>query len=210
MIHIVTAENIHFYRDLMEQAYRLRHQVFVDEMKWEDLRKPDGREIDQFDNAHAMHMLYVADSTLLGYQRMLPSTSPHLLSEVMPHLCDGERPIGTNVWEWTRYCVKQGHRDRGRTLSPIGNALLSGIVEWGLENGVDRIIIQMDPIWMLRLVQLHFRVVPLGFPQKMNNSDTIAVTAAFNRRTLQRLQEMRGNDDSVLIPTAQLPYRALS
>lgn len=197
MIQIVTAENIQFFRDEMEQAYRLRHQVFVDEMKWEALRKLDGREIDQFDNAHAMHMLYMRDGEVLGYQRMLPSTSPHLLSHVMPYLCDGDRPSGPNVWEWTRYCVRQGHRDRGRTLSPIGNALLSGIVEWGLANGVDRIIIQMDPIWMLRLVQLYFRVTPLGFPQSTSNGDTIAVTAAFNRRTLSRLQQMRGNNDSV-------------
>jgi acyl-homoserine lactone synthase len=208
MIHIVTAENIQLYRPEMEQAYRLRHQVFVDEMKWEDLRKPDSREIDQFDNAHAMHMLYICDGELLGYQRMLPTTTPHLLSDVMPHLCDGERPVGVNVWEWTRYCVKLGHRDRGRTLSPIGNALLSAIVEWGLENGVDRIIIQMDPIWMLRLVQLHFRVDPLGFPQRMKTGDTIAVTAGFNRNTLRRLHEMRGNDSSVLLPF-QFPERRL-
>lgn len=210
MIHLVTAENIHQYSDLMEQAYRLRHQVFVDEMKWEDLRKPDSREIDQFDNAHALHMLFVKKGELLGYQRMLPTTSPHLLSDVMPHLCDGERPVGDDTWEWTRYCVKPGHRDRGRTLSPIGNALLSGIVEWGLENGIGRIIIQMEPIWMLRLVQLHFRVLPLGFPQKTDTGDTIAVTAAFNPGTLKRLQEMRGSNESVLLATDKPAYRALS
>jgi len=209
MIHIVTAENIHRYQTEMEQAYRLRHQVFVDERKWEDLRKSDGREIDQFDNKHALHMLYTRDGEVLGYQRMLPTTTPHLLSDVMPHLCDGERPVGANIWEWTRYCVKPGYRDRGRTLSPIGNALLSGIVEWGLRSGVDRIIIQMDPIWMLRLVQLRFRVNPLGFPQNVGTGDAIAVVAAFNKTTLDRLQEMRGNANPVLLPD-DTPLRRVS
>lgn len=209
MIHIVTAANFCEYQAEMQQAYRLRHQVFVEEMKWEELRKPDQLEIDQFDNHHAVHMLFIRDGEVLGYQRMLPSTSPHLLSEVMPNLCDGERPVGPNIWEWTRYCVKPGHRDRGRTLSPIGNALLSGIVEWGLESGVDRIIIQMDPIWLLRLVQLHFRVEPLGFPQRTDTGDTIAVTAAFNLSTLRKLQEMRGSSDRVL-PTQPKPLRVLS
>ena len=54
IFNIVTAENIGAYQCEMEQAYRLRHNVFVDEMGWEDLRKPDGREIDQFDEgAHS-------------------------------------------------------------------------------------------------------------------------------------------------------------
>ena len=38
-------------------------------------------------------------------------------------------------------------------LSPVGNSLLSGIVEWGLASGVSTIIIQMNPLWLLRLVQ---------------------------------------------------------
>ncbi len=198
MIQIVTVDNLHLFSEEMSQAFRLRHAVFVDEMKWEELRKPDGREIDQFDDGRALHMLHIEGGEVLGYQRMLPTTSPHLLSDVYPQLCDGPQPVGPDVWDWTRYCVARGHRDRGRALSPIGNALLSAIVEWGLESGVSRIIIEMDPIWLLRLVQLHFRVTPLGIPIRMGSSDVVAVVAAFDARTLARLQEMRGNSERVL------------
>lgn len=207
MITIVTAENQHLYQQEMEQAYRLRHAVFVDEMGWEDLRKPDAREIDGFDDGRALHMLYVQEGQVLGYQRMLPTTRPHLLSEVMPELCEGERPVGAHVWEWTRYCVARPHRERGRALSPIANALLSGIVEWGLENGVKSIIIEMDPIWLLRLVQLYFMVTPLGLPKKMGKGDVVAVVAAFDRRTLDRLREMRGDDRAVLASQEQTQRR---
>ena len=120
----------------MEQAYRLRHKVFVEEMGWTDLAKPDGREIDQFDDKHAVHLLYIEHGRVLGYQRMLPSTRPHLLSDVMPELCEVDRPVGTHIWECTRHCVAKGHREKGRFASPIANALLSGMVEWGLENGI--------------------------------------------------------------------------
>jgi acyl-homoserine lactone synthase len=194
MIHIVTAENIHSYAVAMEQAYRLRHVVFVEEMGWDDLKRPDGREIDQFDDGRAIHMLYLEDDRLVGYQRMLPSTRPHLLSDVLPHLCDGDFPVGPHIWEWTRYCVTKDHRDRGRILSPAGNFLLSAIVEWGLENGVSKIIIEMNPIWLLRLVQLHFMVTPLGIPKDNGKESIVAVTAAFDRRTLARLRETRGDD----------------
>lgn len=193
-IHIVTAENIGFYADAMEQAYRLRHMVFVEEMGWNDLRRPDGREIDQFDDGRAVHMLYLDGDQLVGYQRMLPSMRPHLLSEVLSHLCDGDFPVGPHIWEWTRYCVTKDHRDRGRMLSLAGNLLLSAIVEWGLESGVSKIIIEMNPIWLLRLVQLHFRVTPLGIPQKAGKDSIVAVTAAFDARTLARLRDVRGDN----------------
>lgn len=193
MIHIVTAENIGSYQYEMEQAYRLRHNVFVDEMGWTDLRKPDGREIDQFDDGRALHMLYIEEDRVLGYQRMLPSMRPHLLTEVLPHLCEGDFPVGPHIWEWTRYCVTRQHRDRGRILSPVGNLLLSAIVEWGLASGVQKLIIEMNPLWLLRLVQLNFRVTPLGLPQQIGKDSIIAVTAAFDRRTLKKLQEVRGN-----------------
>jgi acyl-homoserine lactone synthase len=158
-----------FFLDEYRAVFRVnvtspRHHVFVDELKWVDLAKPDGREIDQFDNEHAVHMLYVEDGKVLGYQRMLPSTRPHLLSDVMPQLCEDERPAGTHIWEWTRYAVEPAHRERGRALSPVASALLSGIVEWGLESGISTIIIEMNPLWLLRLVQLHFRTIPLGLP----------------------------------------------
>lgn len=199
MIHVVTAENFSQYKTELQQAFRLRHAVFVEEMGWEDLRKSDGLEIDEFDDQRALHMLYLEGETVLGYQRMLPSTQPHLLSEVLGNLCDGDRPVGHHIWEWTRYCVAKPHRERGRILSPVANALLSAIVEWGLDSGVSEIIIEMDPLWLLRLVQLHFRVTPLGIPKHIGNSDVVAVTAAFDRRTLARLREMRGNEARVIV-----------
>jgi acyl-homoserine lactone synthase len=187
---IVTSESLGQHRDLMRQAHALRHRVFVEEMGWEDLRRSDGLEIDQFDDDRAVHMLHVEGGRVLGYQRMLPSTRPHLLSDVLPQLCEGERPIGDHIWEWTRYCVLPEHRERGRKLSPVALSLLTGIVEWGLPRAIDTIIIEMDPLWLLRLVQLHFRVTPLGLPHRMEGRDVLAVTARFDVLTLARLREM--------------------
>lgn len=194
MLHVVTNENVDLYREEMQQAFRLRHKVFVEERGWSELRREDGQEIDSFDNDYAVHMLFIEDDRhVIGYQRLLPSTQPHLLSEVLSSLCEVDRPVGPNIWEWTRYCVEAGHRERGRMLSPVANALLSGIVEWGLHNGVDTIIIEMNPLWLLRLVQLHFRVTPLGIPRIVSGEEALAVTASFDKRTLARLAEMRNS-----------------
>lgn len=198
MIELVNSENIHLYHEEMEEAYRLRHNVFVDEKGWNDLARDDHREIDQFDNENAVHMIAKRDGKVVGYQRMLPTTKPHLLSTVLSDLCEVERPVGKHVWEWTRYCVAKPYRERGRTLSPVANALLSSIVEWGMATGVDRIIIEMEPIWLLRLVQLNFMVTPLGIPRDIDGGSVVAVVAKFDHRTLQMLQDMRGNSDPAL------------
>jgi acyl-homoserine lactone synthase len=206
VIHIVTPENDYLYCDEMEQAYRLRHQVFVEELGWTDLAKPDGREIDQFDDKHAVHMLYVEQDKVLGYQRMLPSTRPHLLSELMPELCEGERPVGSHIWELTRHCVERRHREKtGRIASPTANALLSGMVEWCLQHGVSTVIVEIEPATLLRLVQLHFRPLPLGLPTRIAGRDTIAATLTFDWRTLARLREMRGNCRQVLAESFERP-----
>jgi acyl-homoserine lactone synthase len=73
----------------------------------------------------------------------------------------------------------------------------------GLESGVNKIIIEMEPIWLLRLVQLYFRVTPLGLPRRIGNSDIVAVVAAFDARTLNRLREMRGDQIPVLVADGQ-------
>lgn len=92
-------------------------------------------------------------------------------------------------------------------LSPVGNFLLSAIVGWGLENGISKIIIEMNPIWLLRLVQLHFRVTPLGIPQQAGKDSIVAVTAAFDARTLARLREIRGDDRSAIADRSAIKRR---
>ena len=206
MIYVVTPENEHHYHDEMEQAFRLRYRVFVEERGWRALAKPDGREIDQFDNEHAVHMLYIEHGTVLGYQRMLPTTRPHLLSEVMPELCEGEHPVGAHIWEWTRFCVERGRREKGRAVCPITNMLLAAAVEWGMECGISKLIIETNPTWLLRMIQLHFRLMQLGLPHTMQGQDIIAVTISFDSRTHARLQEMLGIKKKITVDnTAHSP-----
>ncbi|MGH6934654.1 MAG: acyl-homoserine-lactone synthase, partial [Methylocella sp.] len=207
MIHIVTPENDYRYRDEMEQAYRLRYQVYVWEMGRTDLAKPDGRDVDQFDNKHAVHMLYIERGEVLGYQRVLPSTRPHLLSDITPELCEVERPIGADIWEISRHCVARGHRSGGPYMSPIANALGSGLLEWAFECGVTKFIVEIEPLELLPLVQLHFQPLPLGLPHKIRGREVIAVTLTFDGRTLERFHEMRGDRRRVLAESFERPVQ---
>lgn len=198
MIHAVTAGNRHLYREELDQAFRLRHRVFVEQLGWSNLARPDGREIDQFDDDHAIHMLAMKDGVVIGYQRLLPTTRPHLLSDVMPQLCEVERPCGPQIWEWTRFCVSENHRMRGRAVNPVLSGLMAGLVEWGLAHGVGRVVCEMHPLHLLTLIQLHFRIAPLGLPQPVDGDEVVALTADFDARTLRRLRDNRNHHEPVL------------
>src|SRR5580765_66682 len=90
---------------VMEQIWKFRHEQFVERLGWEDIRRADGREIDEFDTGGAIHLPLIDGDEVVGYTRLLPTTEPHLLSHVYPELMDGrEWPRGATIYEWTR-CI---------------------------------------------------------------------------------------------------------
>lgn len=201
MIHVVTAENMQDYAGALDQAFRLRHRVFVEELGWRNLARPDKREIDEFDDEHAVHLLAIDEAdTVIGYSRLLPTTRPYLLPMVLPQLCEGTPPSGPHIVEWGRICVAECARTSGRRLNPTALALMTAIVEWGLPRGVTSFVSEMPTSWILRLLQLHLRAMPLGLPHEIEGEEIVAVEAAFDRRALRQLQNKRGDIRSVLAP----------
>jgi acyl-homoserine lactone synthase len=191
MIYIVSGKDINHYPTLMEQVHRLRHQVFVEELGWSDLAKADGLERDQFDRPDAVHHICVRDGKVAGYQRMLPTVKPHLLSDVYPELCEGPLPRGLDTFELTRYCVAPGYREGRRGVSSVGSELMAGGVEWGLACGVKKVVTQVEAIWVLRWLQLKFLVRPLGFETQIGKQRIVATLLEFNRLTLEAIREYR-------------------
>jgi acyl-homoserine lactone synthase len=210
MIHVITAKDFDTQHDLLEKAWRLRHKIFVEEMGWLALARPDGREIDEFDDDHAVHLLALADDELVGYSRLLPTTRPYVLSTHLPGLCEGPPPSATHIVEWSRIGVADQVRTSGRRLNPTALALLTGIVEWGLPRGLRGFVSEMPTSWLLRLLQLHIHALPLGLPQIVDGVEIVAVNAAFDARSLRQLQAVRGSTTTVLAPMTRSTSRLAS
>lgn len=174
----------------LDEAFKLRHRVFVEESGWEALRSKDGREIDRFDHDGAVHFLLYEGGQLVGYQRLLPTARPHLLSEVHPHLCEGSPPSGPDIYEWTRFAVEREHRGEGGGLGRAGAELVLGFVEWGLANGVSAVSVEVSPYHLLKFINCHFLLEVLGLPQKIEGADVLAVLARFDERTRQQLRKI--------------------
>jgi len=198
VLFTLTTQQLMDRPDLWEAVHRLRHKVFVEEMQWTDLARPDGLEIDQFDHDEAEHHLIIRNGELAGYLRMLPTTRPHLLSDVMPELCEGNRPSGPNVWELTRYAVAPGFRDGKRGVSTVGTELIAGFVEWGLGRNINQVIIEVEPVWVLRTLQLHFLATPLGYQRSYGTQEIVATLLTFNEHTLDVVRSRRNHHAPVL------------
>ena len=198
MLIVLSGSEISRQAALMERVYKFRHSVFVEEKGWTDLSHPDGLEHDQFDDAHAVHQICLRDDEIVGYQRLLPTTRSHLLTDVLNDLCRQRPPRGPRVFEWTRFAVAQGHREmRPRGDSPFLE-LAQGVVEWGMANRVDTVSAVIDWRLMVIAMQLRFFVRPLGFPTRMGRDEVVALRMSFNRETLAALHDARGCTHSVL------------
>jgi acyl-homoserine lactone synthase len=190
MILLIDSTNARLHQDALNDAYRLRHDVFVEEMGWNALRRSDGLEKDAFDDVHAVHMLLYDGQSLIGYQRMLPTVRPYLLTEVYPDLCDGRAPASPSIYEWTRFAVRRDHRGDGKGLGPAGAELVLAFVEWGLARGVTAVVVELMPVQMLKFVQCHFLPHPLGIAHRIDGSEVVAVLAHYDQRTRRRLKEL--------------------
>lgn len=211
MLYSMTTAQLLDLPELWKAVRRLRHEVFVEELGWSALAQPDRMEADQFDHEEAVHHLVLRDGQLAGYQRMLPTTRPYQLTEVFPELCVGRIPAGTDIFELTRYAVAPCFRDGRRGVATVGSELMAGFMEWGLANGVDQIIVEAEPMWIPRTLQLQFLVTPLGYLRTYGQQQIIAMLLRFNMDTLRAVRERRNHFEPVLVSaTARQPARQMA
>lgn len=170
-IHVVTSENRHLYGDALEQHYRLRHEIFIGERGWRELERPDGRDVDTYDDEHAVYLLAIDAGRVVGGQRLRSTTRPHMLADVFAHLAQRTLPRRPDVLEWTRYFVVRERRF-GRT----DWRLLAAVQAYCLEEGITELTAVVEVWWLPRWQQAGFRTRPLGLPQLVEGQPTLAMS----------------------------------
>lgn len=186
-IHVITSDNRGLYEDSIQQFYRLRHQIFVEERGWTDLSHSNGLEIDAYDNEHAVYLLAIDAGRVVGGQRLYPTLLPHMISEVFPHLVQRNIPQAADVLEWTRYFVVKERRT-GRTDC----RLLAAMQEYCLENGISEVTAVVEMWWLPRWQQTGFKVRPLGLPQIIEGQPCIAAAIEISTASLEHVRKLAG------------------
>jgi acyl-homoserine lactone synthase len=200
MLHAITHENRALYAHQLEQAFKLRYQVFVKERKWSNLQRDDEREVDQFDTDDAVHLvaLHGDERRVVGGCRLLPTTQPYLLTDVFPQLCDKPIPRGPAIFEWGRLYVAAAHRE-GHAMSVTSTHIMAGMVEFCLDHGIDQLAVVSEMYWLPRFLALGLRPQPLGLPQDIENTPTIAYTLAPSRNALAKIRAVHGFNGPSLV-----------
>ncbi len=105
------------YADILEQYYRLRKEIFIDDLEW-DLPHYNGLEIDQYDQETAEYVVALKDGECVGGCRMHPTTSRfkregQTYTYMLRDAVDGKlkdfptnvtfySPVEPKIWELTR------------------------------------------------------------------------------------------------------------
>lgn len=189
--------------DVMEKIWRFRHEQFVERLGWHEIRRPDGREIDQFDTFNAIHLAVIVEGEVAAYSRLLPTTAPHLLSDVYPEVMAGKTwPQGPDIYEWTR-CIASD-RILKRDGIAVSSLLIAGVMEFCLAAGIDRLVVETHPKLVGQMVATGWETDILAAPTTYKDYLVVPVCAIPRPEGLLQLHEMSGIHHSLLDLSAQV------
>jgi len=199
MIDVVTSRNANLNQAVLEEMYRMRHRIFVEGMKWEALRKPDGLERDQFDNEDAVYLLLKEeDGRVIGGHRLLPTTKPHLFSTLFSDMCDvkGLR-TGARIYELNRTGVDK------TLLTPeserVGlRMIMAGLFEFCVRAGIEQLTLLTPLNTLYRCLLMGVEVKPLGTPREIDGIPQAAVAFVTNQATLDNVRQAFGIKENIV------------
>lgn len=191
MIDVIDNTNKDLFADQLQQMWKQRYQIFVETLGW-DLDCDGELEIDQFDQPTTSYFLaYDDDRSVIGSVRLIPSTEPHLISDVFPELCDDGVPREEGIWEASRmYVMPQKGEYEARFA--IGCRILSGVMEYGMLFGGTRFTAVTNMEGVSGFLDMGCDVTPLGIPRDVSGEVLTALSVAITPVALANLRD-RGN-----------------
>ncbi|RWG07833.1 MAG: GNAT family N-acetyltransferase [Mesorhizobium sp.] len=170
MIRLITGSADPRHQDLLEEHYRLRHEIFVGERGWAALDRPDGREVDDYDTPQTVYVLAIDEGHVVGGYRFLPTSAPHLLQDRFQHLVDGPVPCGREIHEWSRFFIRKDRRG-GSLFRVLMNSVPAACRLLGLASLTS--VLEHD--WLSRFDAAGFRYGQLGPFAELDGMQVAAV-----------------------------------
>jgi len=195
MAVVVTRQNRHQYRPELQQMYRQRYQVFVEQLKWDLPHANDDMECDEFDTDETIYLLLLdGTGNIKGSSRLIPTLNPHLMSEIFPHLVIGEIPQGCHIWESSRSYILPEHRAKG-----VLGELFLAMLEIGLLLTIRKITFVCDMNFLSSILHAGWQVDLLGMPEANDRGEVISASSVnVDVRTLRSLRKHYNIFGSVL------------
>ena len=196
-VHVITDANKAAYAAELDQLFRIRHRIYVEEKKWRAASE-DGREIDQFDTEHAINLVGIQDGRIIAGSRFIPTTEPHLLSEVFPHLCTRVGVVrDAAVFEWTRGFIVPEFRETAGLL--IKAQFCAAVMEYCLGEGIQQIGGIQELYWLPLWKRFGWTVHVIGEPSEIDGEICVPAYFDVSEDALNGVRRRARLDRSILV-----------
>ncbi len=183
MIEVVTARNALLYEGALRDMFGLRHRMLVERKGLNSLRRPDKQQSDGFDTPDAIYLLLTDDNggAVRGTARLLPTTGPHVFSDVSPELCD-VRGVqrGARILELTRAVVDEDALGRA-AMENARRHLMVGVFEFLVRAGYEKFTTLMTTDRLYRYLVMGIDVKPLGLTVDRGGAKQVAVVVSVDQ-----------------------------
>jgi N-acyl-L-homoserine lactone synthetase len=187
MIFLVNAENRQLFAADLVEMHRQRKRVFVDANGW-NVPVVGDMEIDCYDSANTTYLIAKAeaDGPVLASVRLLPTVTPHLMTDLFVAACNGAVPRGPTVWEASRFCAMPA--DSGRTRVELLWEIIGAVMEAALLFGIEQVTFVANAALLPLAVNCGWDAKVLG-PTLPDGRDEITAVAV--KITPEGLREVR-------------------
>lgn len=149
MLRYLHADALHSYPRLADTMFRDRARQFRDRLNWEVSVRPDGREVDDYDDEAPLYVIWERpDGSHGGSMRFLPTTGRTMVNDHFLSLTDGAPIRSDRIWECTRFCLSGDAEPR------VSAALMLGGMEIGLGAGLTHAVGVFDA----RMIRIYRRL----------------------------------------------------
>lgn len=210
LCHCVTWANRDRYAEQLDQMHRQRHDVFVDQLGWRELRRDDGRDIDDFDTDDSVYLLVLTDNgDVVASGRLNPSWARNQFEDasiLRSRFASLTPPTGPRIWEGSRLLGGLPHlygKDFARATLGI---LLAAGQEFGMRRGIAGVTSIFEAPALARLQSIGWETEPLGlsttYETDHGQGEGIAVVWKTDARHLMRTRQAFGVSGPVLFEAA--------
>ncbi|MEL6473251.1 MAG: acyl-homoserine-lactone synthase [Pseudomonadota bacterium] len=202
MVQIITRANRDQHASLLEDMYRHRYRILVEQMGWNIPGIEPGYDYDAFDTDRTIYLIETHPHTgkATASIRFNPTTAPHLMSEVFANQCEFQGvPVADDIWEVSRM-VYDSDRMGGELFRRTRGLFLVAITEFAIQSGIRAISWVVRKSHYATLIQF-WPTTPLGLPKYFAEDDAeyISAVSQMNEAALAGVRRRRG-DDALVFP----------
>lgn len=147
----------------MEEALRLRHEVFREELKWVP-PSPDGLDLDEYDPYAKSIGIFNYRRELLGHVRLIHAPSPFMIEKDFSRLLPKDHSFSKKIGmaESTRICIRKDARTDMHMSMTLAHLLYKAMYHWSLKNDIKHLITIVEKRYYVLLKRSKFPFVPVG------------------------------------------------